>query len=251
MTNLLLASEGAFTIWSWLGAKLGIEMLEKAPPHMVSAWLVCIVLCVVGIALGARYRNMEKAILPPNKLNFVGLFETIAEGFVYGVAKGTIGHDYKKFIWLIGPLFFYILVGNLFGLLPGFLPSTDNMNTNLSMGIVVFVAYHIAGILEVGPSYARHFWAPKGLGLIFGPIVGMILLIVEGIGHIARPVSLSLRLFGNITGDHQVLGVFTQLVPVVVPVIFLCFGLMVAFIQAFIFTMLSAVYIALATSHDH
>ena len=81
--------------------------------------------------------------------------------------------------------------------------------------------------------------------------IGLLLMVIELISHGARPFSLSLRLFGNISGDHQVLATFTSLVPIGVPVAFLGFGLLVAFIQAFVFTLLTAVYFGLATSHDH
>ena len=125
------------------------------------------------------------------------------------------------------------------------------MNTNLAMGVVVFLSYNVAGFMENGAGYLRHFWAPAGLPIAMSIPIGLLLMVIELISHAARPFSLSLRLFGNISGDHQVLATFTSLVPIGVPVFFLAFGLLVAVIQAFVFTLLTSVYIGLATAHDH
>lgn len=248
---MILASEGAFTWWGALGERAGLEFFAQMPPHIIGAWLVAIFLGMGSIIVGARYRNVEKAILPPTRLSLAGLTEVFAGGFVYGLAESTIGKHYKKFVWLLGPLFFYILVGNLFGLVPGFLPPTNNINTNLAMAAVVFVAYHGAGILANGFHYAKHFWAPAGLPIYMSIPIGILLLVLETFSHFSRPLSLSLRLYGNISGDHTILETFMHMLPLVVPVVFLTFGLLVAVIQAFVFTMLAAVYVAFATAHDH
>jgi len=130
------------------------------------------------------------------------------------------------------------------GLIPGFLPPTDNINTNLAIALTVFVYYHIMGIKAHGvKNYLKHFMGPI---LWLGPLM----IVIELIGHCVRPISLSLRLFGNITGDHLVLGIFSGLVPILVPVVFMALGLFVSFIQAFVFSLLSMIYINLATAHE-
>jgi F-type H+-transporting ATPase subunit a len=129
-------------------------------------------------------------------------------------------------------------------LIPGFVPPTDNINTNLAMSLTVFVYYHIMGVKAHGlKGYLKHFMGPI---LWLAPLI----FVTEIIGHCVRPLSLSLRLFGNITGDHLVLGIFSNLVPVLVPVAFLALGLFVSFIQAFVFSLLSMIYINLATAHE-
>jgi F-type H+-transporting ATPase subunit a len=109
---------------------------------------------------------------------------------------------------------------------------------------VVFVTYNYAGIKEHGTHYIKQF---------LGPVVFLmpLMFLIETVAHLARPVSLSLRLLGNIFGDHLVLSVFTGLTYVILPSFLLFFGLLVASIQSFVFTLLSSIYISLAISHDH
>ena len=104
--------------------------------------------------------------------------------------------------------------------------------------------YIYYGVREHGVGYLKHFLGP----VIF---LAPLMVIIEVISHLVRPVSLSLRLFMNITGDHMVLGVFTNLTHVFIPMIFVGLGLFVSFLQAFIFTILSTIYIALAEAHEH
>jgi F-type H+-transporting ATPase subunit a len=130
------------------------------------------------------------------------------------------------------------------GVIPGFLPPTDNINTTLACGLVVFVYFNYVGIRENGLiNYLKHF---------AGPVVALapLMLVVELIGICVRPISLALRLFGNITGDHMVFGIFSELVPIGVPILFLALGIFVAFIQAFVFSLLSTIYVALALPHE-
>ena len=104
--------------------------------------------------------------------------------------------------------------------------------------------YNYYGIKEHGFGYLRHFMGPV---LFLAPLM----VIIEFISHLVRPVSLSLRLFMNMTGDHMVLGVFTNLTHIIIPVVFVGLGIFVSFLQAFIFTVLSAIYIALSEAHSH
>src|SRR5262249_14880729 len=138
---------------------------------------------------------------------------------------------------------------NVIGLLPGMTAATDNLNSGLAMGLFSFVVYNYYGIRENGVAYIKHFMAnmTNGVWLIFG----LLLLVLELISHLVRPFSLGLRLMANLQGDHTILGVFTDLIPYGVPVAFYVLGLFVCFMQAFIFTVLSMVYISIATAHDH
>ena len=118
------------------------------------------------------------------------------------------------------------------------------MNTAFAIGIFIFFTYNFLGIKENGLAYLKHFLGPM---LLLAPLM----LPLEIISHVVRPMSLGLRLSGNMTGDHTVLGIFLDLVPYVVPVIFYGLGTFVSFVQAFVFTLLSMIYIAMATAHDH
>ena len=150
----------------------------------------------------------------------------------------------RKYLPFVGTIFIYILFSNLLGLIPGFSMPTDSILFNLGIALVVFVLYNYWGIREVGAvAYFKH---------LLGPIwwIAPLLLVIEIISHIVRPISLSLRLFGNMTGDHIVLAVFTDLTKYVFPVIFYGLGTFVCLMQAFVFTLLTMIYIRFAVAHD-
>jgi F-type H+-transporting ATPase subunit a len=170
-------------------------------------------------------------------------FELVIQATV-NIMKDIIGHHAEKYLPLIGSLFVFILFCNLLGLIPGFLPPTSNLYTNGACAIIVFLYYNYQGFKEHGIKYLKHFAGP----LIY---LAPLMFVIEIISHLFRPFSLMVRLYGNISGDHAVLTIFSGLVPLVVPVIFLVLGLMVALIQAFVFATLSTVYIGLAVSHEH
>ncbi len=226
--------------FSWLGHFLKIDEHYIHVPH---AAFTAIVLLLLGLIAYLRFRKTETALVPGSKLSVPNLFEVGCES-ILGLMEGIMGPDAKKYFPLIGTLFIYIFVNNLLGVIPGFLPPTDNINTNLGCSIVVFIYFNYVGIREQGLiPYLKHF---------AGPIIYLapLMFIIEMISVLVRPMSLALRLFGNMTGDHLVLGIFSDLVPLVVPVIFLALGIFVSFIQAFVFTLLSTIYVALALPHE-
>ena len=141
-------------------------------------------------------------------------------------------------------LFIFVLISNVLGLIPGFLPPTSHLTVNFGCALVVFVYYNYCGFKENGVGYLKHF---------MGPVIWLapLMIVVEIIGHSVRPFSLSLRLFGNINGDHMLVGTISELIPILASVPFLFLGLFVAFLQAFIFTLLTMVYISMSTAHNH
>jgi F-type H+-transporting ATPase subunit a len=152
-------------------------------------------------------------------------------------------HDAPIYFPVIGSLFVFIFFSNMLGLIPGVIPSTENLNTTLAVGTFVFVYYNYAGLRAHGLAYLKHFLGPV---LWLAPLM----LVIELASHIFRPISLALRLRGNIMGDHVVLHVFSGLVPLILPVVFYGMGVFVAFIQAFVFCLMTMVYISLSTAHD-
>jgi F-type H+-transporting ATPase subunit a len=144
---------------------------------------------------------------------------------------------------LLSTLFLFILVSNLSGMVPGFEPATISMDTNVAMGLLVFIVYNVAGFKENGMSYAKHFLGPV---VLLAPLY----LAIELVSHAARPFSLGLRLAGNIFADHTLVGV-ANMAYIIVPSGLLFLGLLVAVIQSFVFTLLSGIYIGMATAHDH
>ena len=220
-----------------------IPFLNQLETHIAGTIVVGAILIVFALAARLALAGSKDYLVPPGKLTFLNFADIISEN-LYGTTKSILGHDAPKYFPIIGALFLYVLVSNLFGLLPGLSPPTDNINTNLAAGLFVFLYYNYQGFKAAGISYLKHF---------FGPVwyLAWLLLPVEIIAHVVRPFTLALRLRGNMVGDHTVLSVFTHLVPYVVPVPFYFLGLLVCFIQAFIFVMLTMVYISLAKESDH
>ena len=145
---------------------------------------------------------------------------------------------------MIATLSLFILVSNLIALVPGFMPPTANLNTNAALALSVFAMTHVIGFKEHGLSYIKQFT---------GPIWWLVplMLPIEIIGHLARPVSLTLRLFGNMYGHEIVLMIFLSLAPAFLPIPMMFMGILVAFIQAYVFTLLSMIYFSGALEEAH
>lgn len=218
-------------------------MIDHQYLHIATAGLAASALIISAIFANRRLKNTERCLVPSDKPTPATLFEVIVEALL-NLMEGVMGKKAWKFFPLIGGLFIYILTCNILGLIPGMTPPTENINTNAACAIIVFIYYNYLGIKEQGfIHYLKHF---------MGPVIwlGPLMLVIELISHLVRPVSLSVRLFGNMTGDHMVLGVFSNLVPLFVPVIFMGLGLFISFIQAFVFSLLSIIYISLATETE-
>ncbi|MEN9723986.1 MAG: synthase subunit [Pseudomonadota bacterium] len=225
-----------------------IPGLAHAPNHVVMAIAISILLVVTTLV--ARFQlarvmaSPDGGMIPPSKWTFRNFFEILAEN-LFKLTETVLGHhEAPHYFPVIGSLFVFIFVSNLVGLIPGFLPPTDNMNTTLALGVFVFFYYNYVGLKVNGLAYLKHFLGPV---LWLGPLM----LIIEIASHVFRPLSLALRLRGNIMGDHVVLSIFSDLVPLVVPMIFYGLGIFVAFVQAFVFCLMTMVYISLSTAHDH
>lgn len=220
-----------------------IPVLNQLETHIAGTIVVGVILMVFAVAARLALAARKDYLVPAEKLTFLNFADIVSEN-LYSTTKSILGHDAPTYFPVVGGLFLYVLISNLFGLLPGFAPPTDNINTNLACGLFVFIFYNYQGFKAAGWKYILHF---------FGPVwyLAWLLLPVEIIAHVVRPFTLALRLRGNMVGDHTVLSVFTHLVPYVVPVPFYFLGLLVCFIQAFIFVMLTMVYISLAKESDH
>ncbi len=234
----------SFSIIAWLDHAFGL------PPswageymHVTMSVCVLLVITVASLIAWARLRRTNGRLIPDNRGSLANIFELLVEGLLR-MMTDAMGPSARRHLPLIGALFVYILTCNLFGTIPGFTPPTDNINTNLACALVVFFYYNVAGIWTQGlKKYLKH---------MAGPIIWLapLMFSVEVISHLVRPVSLSIRLFGNIAGDHIVLGIFSYLTPILVPIAFEALAIFVAFIQAFVFTLLSVIYLALATASE-
>ena len=224
--------------FSWVEATPGLAAL---PAHTVTALLVMVALVLFGLRVRARLAAVSDPIVPEAGLTARNIAEVVTE-MITNLAEGIIGHDAHKYVPLFGSLFLFILVANLVGLLPGFVPPTDNFNITLGLGVVSFGAYY--GVRAHGAGYLKQFMGPL---VVLAPLM----LVVEGFSHVFRPASLAIRLYGNMFADHLLLGIFTDLTKVAIPVVFYVLGTFVSLVQALVFTLLTMVYVGLAISHEH
>ncbi len=229
---------------SWL---LQIPGLSHDPHHIeINASIVTVAFIGVTSVLAhlALKGNEEKHLVPSKKPSYVTVVDAIIDG-LYGMIEGTLGKDAEKHVPFIAALFLYVFFNNLLGLLPYSTSSTASVNTTFALGILSFLYYNLMGIKSHGlVGYLKHFL----MGL--GP-AGILIAILEMVSHAIRPVSLGIRLFVNMFVDHAVASKFSALVAWVLPVPLLLFGIFVCTIQAFVFATISAVYVQMATEHDH
>lgn len=223
---------------TWIGLAahaLGVELPARSQVILMT-WVVMILLMIPSFMATRRLREVPGPL--QGALEF--LVETLED-----LLRATMGPQGGKYLPLIGSLALFILLSNLLGLIPGFQSPTTNLNTTVACALVVFVSTHLIGIKEQGFfRYLKHFT---------GPIwwLAPIMVPIEIIGHLARPVSLSLRLFGNIFGEDTVLLILLSLVPLLIPLPMMLLAIFTGLVQTFVFVMLSMIYIAGATASDH
>ena len=215
---------------------IGLGHFAHSYPHVIYSWVVIIFLVVVG-ALATKTIGM----VPTKGQNF---FEVLISGIEEFMVDIT-GEEGRWLLPIIATIFIYIAVCNLLGLIPGFLPPTANLNTTLSCALVVVIFTHIIGIKYHGVKYVKHF---------LGPVWWMspLIFVIEIIGHAARILSLSFRLFGNMMGHEIVCGILFALAGLFfAPLPIMALGIFVAFVQAFVFFLLSIIYFTGSMEHAH
>ncbi len=214
---------------------------EVIPSYVSYAFLASLLLIVIALIVRSSLK-----LVPTGTQNVV---ETIIEALL-NLAEENIGHHWARPLFpLLATLALFIAVCNFMGLIPGFVSPTANINTNAAMAIPVFLATHVYGIRVHGLGYIKHFLGP--IRSIFALPLMILMFVIEFIGHIARPLTLSVRLFGNMVAKHYIIGVLGILSPAIVPVAILVLGVLVSVIQAFVFTLLTALYLAGAVEEAH
>jgi F-type H+-transporting ATPase subunit a len=212
--------------------------------HILGGLLVFLVLAFFAVRYTASVRRSADAgAVPPPHFCLRNFLEILGD-VVYGLIEGPLGaKNARRYLPLVGSLFLFILFCNLLSLIPGFLPPTATLKTNVGLAVLVFLLSHAYGLRAHGLSYLKHFMGPLWW-------LAPLMLPIELVSHIARPVSLSVRLLGNIAADHKVTAVFFMLVPWLVPVPFLLLGVLVSVIQAVVFCLLTTIYISTAIAHE-
>lgn len=215
---------------------IGLGHFAHKYEAVTHSWFVMIIM-IAGAALLVKGAKL----LPTKGQNILEFIIESLENFVVDIT----GPEGRAFFPYVATVFLYIFVCNLIGLVPGFFSPTASLNTTLSLALCTFILTHAIGIKYHGVKYIKHFMGPS---LALAPLM----LIIEGIGHLARVMSLSIRLFGNIFGKEKILGIlfgFAGFYLVPLPLLFL--GLLVSFIQAVVFMLLSVIYFAGAMEEAH
>ncbi len=231
-----------FLILDWLAQKFHLDAV-LAPlisnPDSLKALIYSLFVSAILIVM-AVFATRSISMVPSGMQNAM---EAVVSG-VDGLLESTMGEEGKDYFPLLATFAMFILVSNLIALIPGLYPPTACVNTNAALALTVFVMTHVIGFKKHGAAYLKHFMGPI---LWLAPLI----FVIELIGHIARPLSLTLRLFGNMWGHEIVLMIFVMLVPLFVPVPMMLMGVLVAFIQTFVFTLLAMIYIAGALEEAH
>jgi F-type H+-transporting ATPase subunit a len=219
-----------------------VEGHDVIPDYLVMTMLIVALVTVVGLIIKSRL-----SVENPGKFQIL-----LEDGVtaVVGLLEEWIGPDGRRYLPLIATLGLFILLGNYAGLIPGLMAPTSNINVTVGLAITTWVYYHFQGLKKQGVvNYLKHFAVPPGAPVWMAPLM----LIIEAISHTSRLLSLSLRLFGNIFGEEMVILIIGSLVPFFFPLPFMFLGLITGGLQAFIFVLLSIIYLqaAVAVEHEH
>src|SRR6187200_3216619 len=212
------------------------------PDYLAMLLLITLVLTIFSLIVRSRL-NVEN----PGRLQIV--LEDFVNGF-HSLLDDFVGPKGRRYLPLVGSMFLLIWISNLAGLVPGFMAPTSNLNVTVGCALTVWVFYHVEGIREQGVvAYFKHFAVPPGAPVALAPIM----LPIELISHLSRVMSLSLRLFGNIFGEELVILILFTIIPFFIPLPMMFLGLVTGGLQAFIFMLLSIVYLqgAVAVEHGH
>lgn len=237
MVNAIFLAAEATTHGGGLFNLFGLDVTSS----VVTEWAIMVVIMIVAVAAGSRVRRI------PGR--FQAAFEIMTNGIVDGIVAPAIGGREKalRYLPLLGSLFLFILISNLSGLLPGgvmhlpgFKPPTSELSVTAGLAVVAIIAANYAGVQEKGWHHFGHFLKPFPF-----------MLPLNILEEVVKPLSLALRLFGNIYGGETVLATLLTFFPWFIPVPIMGLELFFGFLQAFIFTMLTSLYIGTATAHAH
>ncbi len=239
---------------------------------LVGAWLVMGILLVFALMARSALARAVDPMIPDEGMTVRSFAEVITEGMA-GFTRDLLGeHELDSNVRFFGSLFLFILFGNFLGLIPGMEPATADTDVTWGLAVICFFFFLYQGFRHQGLAYLKSFlgpmrelaWLPLMILMLLIEIIDnlarpfslawlplmILMLLIEIIDNLARPFSLGIRLFANMFADHNVLGVFTGLTKLVVPVVFYALGSLVCVVQAFVFVLLAMIYVVMA-SHEH
>jgi F-type H+-transporting ATPase subunit a len=233
------------------------QPLESAIPVVIQGTLLTGLLLVLGgFLLRRRIAATDGGLVPDEGFSLRNIVEVLVE-MIANLAEDRIGPDWRKYFPIVGTMFFFILVANLLGLVPGVGGPTGDANTTWAWAVIAWLAYTVVGIAKHKHNYLVKFMGPsffeKEIGgrVVHFRMLMPIFLVLELPLDLARIFTLAVRLLANMFADHTVIMVMLTLVPIGVPAIFMGLGLIISFLQAFIFTLLTMIYIGLALDEPH
>ena len=218
-----------------------VGLTSEHPERPWENWIVMELLVVALLMATAAAVRSSLSADKPGKLQHI--FEGVY-AFIKFTAEESGLHHPGRYVPYLGTLFIFILSMNLIGIIPTFESPTMFAQVPAGIAVWTFLYYNYHGIREVGGGYIKHF---------LGPIWWLmpLMFVIELIGHFARPLSLTMRLYGNMFGGEQVTLVFLSLTYVLVPAVFMALHVFVSFVQAYVFTLLTTIYVSSATAHEH
>jgi F-type H+-transporting ATPase subunit a len=218
-----------------------VGMTAEHPARPWENWLVMEILVVAILVALVLVLRTQLSAENPGKIQH--LFEEMYEFLLHQAHEVGIEHP-EKYVNYFGTLFIFILFMNMIGAIPLFESPTITVAVPAGLAVCTFLYYNAMGFSSKGIKYLAHF---------MGPVWWMawLMIPIEVISHLARPLSLTVRLYGNMFGGEQVTGAFLSLVHLLIPVIFMGLHVLVGLLQAYVFTLLTMIYVSMATSHDH
>ena len=231
--------------------------LEPMVPWVVQAVILAgILMFAAGMLIRRRLAVAHGGLVPDEGVTLRNCSEVIVEALA-NLARDRMGEDWRKFFPIIGTMFVFILISNLIGLIPGVEGATSDANTTWAWAVISWVVYTWVGVAKHKQKYLVKFMGPSFFEKqLFGrtvhfPQLAPLILIIELPLDAARMGTLAVRLLANMFADHMVIAVWITLIPIGVPAIFMGLGLIVSFLQAFIFSLLTMIYIGLALEEPH
>ncbi|MBE3109076.1 MAG: F0F1 ATP synthase subunit A [Acidobacteria bacterium] len=223
-----------------LAAVLGLVGVEVPDPlHVVPDYLVMVLIVALALIVLLGLASRRLALVPRGRQNIVEMIVQLFEG----LAVDTIGPQGRKYLPVIGTVGLFVFGCNMIGLVPGFMSPTSKLNVTLGCALVVFFYYHAQGVKAQGLKYFKHFMGPI-------PALAPLMIPIEVISHFSRPVSLSMRLFGNIFAEELLIVIMASIIPFLLPLPFMAVAIFTSVIQSFVFVLLSCIYIAGAVAHE-
>lgn len=211
-------------------------------PILASVLVALLVLLLASMAR-KRLANVDEAVIPEDRLSLRTFMEAFL-GYFYDLAKSVMDAERaKKYFPIIGASAIFVFFSNVLALIPGLPVATSSLNVTLGCAFVVFLLFNLYGLKENGWAYVKHLAGPAWY-------LAWLVFPIEVISLIVRPITLAVRLMLNMAVDHLILGIFLALVPLLVPLPVMLLGCVIILVQTLVFTLLTCIYIALATEHE-